>query len=77
MHPDHVDRVARLLPRGAGVREFADREFPREDYHWVASTTRAMTPRRDVRRGVWSRLVALFVTAGDGDGDTPADPALA
>ena len=50
----------RSLLRSAGVREFAEREFPREDYHWVVCAARSAisgdrgdgTVRQPIVRGV-------------------------
>jgi hypothetical protein len=65
MLPERIvrdDRVARLLPGAASVREFAAREFPREDAHWVAATTRPTGADRPRRVGLRVRLGRLWGT---------------
>jgi len=51
----------RSLPRGAGVREFAALEFPREDYHWVVSTARSDKP---LEGGFWARWGRFWRSVG-------------
>jgi hypothetical protein len=62
--------VAVSLPGGYGAREFAAREFPREDYHWVAYQLTRPTAAPAEGRGLWARLRAWLVTPGK----TKTDP---
>jgi len=57
-----ADFAARSLPRGAGVREFAAREFPREDCRWVASVVSGTRRPTDGTRGFWGRFLRSFGT---------------
>jgi hypothetical protein len=63
MLPEQIgrDRAARLLPGSASVREFAAREFPREDRHWVEVQTRLPASKVGAG-GVWARLIGVFRT---------------
>jgi hypothetical protein len=74
MLPEQIgrDRAARLLPGSASVREFANREFPREDYHWVVSLTRLTSPVRAGAGGIWARLTWVLRTP---ESETEADAA--
>jgi hypothetical protein len=56
--------VPASLSGGAGVREFAAREFPREDYRWVAvQVTRSMAVPA-VRPSLRTRIRGWFRTPG-------------
>ena len=48
--------VAASLPGGIGAREFAAREFPREDYHWVVRQVTRPTAAPAARPTLWARL---------------------
>jgi hypothetical protein len=78
MLPEQIgrDRAARLLPGSASVREFAFREFPREDYHWVVSLTRPLLPARAEGRGFWSRLRGIVprTPRSETEADTAPEP---
>ncbi len=54
--------AAASLPGGVGVREFAAREFPREDYHWVVAQVTRPSARAAVGPGVWARIRRWFGT---------------
>ena len=82
MLADQIVRSGRAgldLPGGAGVREFADREFPREDLHWVAASVRPRIPRPGSRRSVWARFVGYLRSPGQDEAgdDRAAEPAPA
>lgn len=68
-----ADFAARSLPRGAGVREFAAREFPREDCRWVATAYSGTTPHTGTFRARWGRLLRSFGTRRKAEPE--ADPA--
>jgi len=57
-----ADFAARSLPRSASVREFAAREFPREDCRWVASVVSGPTHPTDGIRSRWARFLRSFGT---------------
>jgi len=57
-----ADFAARSLPRSAGVREFAAREFPREDCRWVASVVSGTVRPKDGARGRWGGFLRSFGT---------------
>jgi hypothetical protein len=60
------------LLEGTGAREFAAREFPREDYRWVlASAHRAPAARPS--GGIRARL-ARFLRAFGTPGEVETDP---
>jgi hypothetical protein len=65
--------VAASLPGGYGAREFAAREFPREDYHWVAYQLTRRTAAPAARRGLWVRIRGWFVTPGKIETDPEAN----
>lgn len=67
-----ADFAARSLPRSASVREFAAREFPREDCRWVASAYSGR-PRNGAARSRWGRLLRSFGTRRKAEPE--ADPA--
>ena len=66
---DRADWGVRSLPGGYRVREFASLEFPREDYHWVASATRPVRPARSIVGGLVARLAAWFRAPAEGAAD--------
>jgi hypothetical protein len=68
-----ADFAARSLPRSASVREFAAREFPREDPRWVASTVSAASRPKDGARARWGRFLRSFGTRRKAEPE--ADPA--
>jgi hypothetical protein len=65
--------VAASLPGGYGAREFAAREFPREDYHWVAHQLSRPTAAPAAGRGLWARIREWFVTPGKIEAQTEAN----
>jgi hypothetical protein len=68
-----ADFAARSLPRGAGVREFAAREFPREDCRWVASAYSVRPSHNEGVRVRWGRFLRSFGTRRKAQPE--ADPA--
>jgi hypothetical protein len=66
--------VARSLPGGAGVREFAAREFPREDYHWVVRQLTRPTAAPAARPGLRARIRRWLDPSGKVAGDPAASP---
>jgi len=68
-----ADFAARSLPRSASVREFADREFPREDYRWVARTVSGTPPSKGSARARLERFLRSFGTRRKAEPE--ADPA--
>jgi hypothetical protein len=67
MLADHVaraNRAADSLLGGSSVREFATREFPREDYHWVVASVREAAVSRPSERRRWGRFRRWFGTPG-------------
>jgi len=68
-----ADFAARPLPRSASVREFAAREFPREDCRWVASVVSGATRPKDGARARWGRFLRSFGTRRKAEPE--ADPA--
>ncbi len=77
MLADPIGRAYRApysLFGGSGVREFADREFPREELAWVVAQTRR-PPRRPARRTTaWARIRRAFRTPGEPETDAEAAP---
>ncbi len=57
-----ADFAARSLPRSASVREFAEREFPREDCRWVALAVSGAPRHTGRARLHWGRLLRSFGT---------------
>ncbi|MGA3022237.1 MAG: hypothetical protein ABSE66_05460 [Thermoplasmata archaeon] len=68
-----ADFAARSLPRSASVREFAAREFPREDSRWVASVVSEASRPKGRARVRWGRLLRSFGTPRKAEPE--ADPA--
>jgi hypothetical protein len=68
-----ADFAARSLPRSAGVREFAEREFPREDCRWVARAVLGPTRTEVGIRSRWGRFLRSFGTRRKTEPE--ADPA--
>jgi hypothetical protein len=68
-----ADFAARSLPRSASVREFAAREFPREDCRWVASAYSERPRQHGSFRARWGRLLRSFGTRRKAEPE--ADPA--
>ena len=64
--------VAASLPGGVGAREFAAREFPREDYHWGAAQLTRPTDARADGRGLWARIRGWFGTPRKNEADAEA-----
>jgi hypothetical protein len=60
------------LLRGFQAREFAAREFPREDYRWVLASLQE-TPRARKGRGLRARLAGIFRAFGT-PGEIESDP---
>ena len=67
-------RAADSLFGGPGVREFADREFPREGLAWVAAQTRRPRHRSVSALSGWRRLWRAFRAPGESERDTEAVP---
>lgn len=63
-------RAAGSLSGGVGVREFAAREFPREDPAWIVSQSRPPRPTRASFAARWRRFRRLF----DAPGETESAP---
>ena len=76
---DRARSAANPLLGGPGVREFAAREFPREDLAWVVAQTRRPHPVRVSGRSVWRRLWGGSSTPQEPGSETEAitDPAPA
>ncbi len=68
-----------LSPRGAAVREFAAREYPREDFRWIASMVRPAPAPRSGLRARWDRFRRSFGSPRETetDAETVAGPGTA
>jgi hypothetical protein len=69
-----ANRTADPLLGGVGAREFAAREFPREDYHWVVATTSPKPARPAVVGMWWGRFRRWLGTPGEIESDPEATP---
>jgi hypothetical protein len=78
-HVVRANRTADSLFGGVGVREFAAREFPREDIAWVAAQTRRPRAHKVAARSGWERLRRVFGAPEEEESDSEAipDPASA
>jgi hypothetical protein len=65
-----ANRAAVAPPGGVGVREFADREFPNEDYHWVAAWLDPRPAPKAGRRFGWARFWRLHRSPGKAEPHT-------
>ena len=77
MLADQIDRAYRAavaLPGGAGVRDFAQCEFPREDYLWVVAQTKAPPAPKAGRRFGWARFRRFHRSPGKAEPDTGLSP---
>jgi len=74
-----ANRAADSSFGGVGAREFAAREFPREDYRWVVAQLRETRARTVRARGLWARLRRAFGTPDESgtDPETVPEPAPA
>jgi len=57
---------------GIGAKEFAEREFPGEDYRWVLASLSQGAPARP-GGGLWARLARYLRTFGT-PGEVETDP---
>lgn len=69
-----ANRAAGSLPGGVGAREFAAREFPREDYRWVVAQLYATPVKKARARGVWGRILRPFGAPGEPETDPETVP---
>ena len=69
-----ADLATRSLPRSASVREFASREFPREDSRWVARTVTGTSAVKVGARGRFGRFLRSFGTRRKGEPVVDAAP---
>jgi len=69
-----ANRAVGSLPGGVGAREFAAREFPREDYRWVVAQLCGTPARKARARGLWGRLRRPFGTPGEPKTDPETVP---
>jgi hypothetical protein len=60
------------LLSGFQAREFAAREFPREDYRWVLASVQPARPARK-GRALWARLARILRAFGT-PGEVETDP---
>ena len=67
-------RAADSLFGGPGVREFALREFPREDPAWVAAQARASHRSKVGNRPGWKWFRRGWGSSGESAREAPRDP---
>jgi len=67
-----ANRAADSLLGGSSVREFAAREFPREDYRWVVASVRDAAAKRPARAHGGGRFRRWFGTPGKSESDPEA-----
>ena len=64
-----ADRAAGSLPGGVGAREFAAREFPREDYRWVVAELARPSAAPAAGSGPWGRFRRWIGAPGETETD--------
>ncbi len=69
-----ANRAADSSYGGVGAREFAAREFPREDYRWVVAQLHEAPARKARALGLWGRILRPFRTPEESESDPETVP---